>query len=91
MTKPVHGDELTIRYNGGLTRARCTEVMEIPARGAGAARFTIISPTVFQRGTEAALVKGAAEVTVQVVQVIAISQRHMNIVAFNGVFGQEPA
>lgn len=86
MTRPVCGDEITIRYNGGLTRATCTEVAESVGTGPGGTIFKIISQSIFHRGAEAFLVRGAAEQAIKVVQVISNLQKHRSIVVFSGVF-----
>jgi hypothetical protein len=86
MKKPIHGDELTIRYSGAMVRARCDEIVETPTRGAGAARFTIVSQTRFERGHEAHLLEGAKELSIQVERVTMMGHRKANIVSFFGIF-----
>jgi hypothetical protein len=86
MKKPLRGDQLTIRYEGALLRARCDEVADAPKRGAGAVSFTIVSQTGFVRGREAHLIQGASELPVQVERVSVVGHRRINIVMLGGVF-----
>ena len=86
MKKPHRGDQLTIRYDGVLLKARCDEVADTPARGSGAASFTIVSQTGFVRGKEAHLISGQQELPVHVERVMAVGHRHVNIVLLGGVF-----
>jgi hypothetical protein len=89
MRKPLHGDQLTIRYEGALVRARCDDVTEAPNRGVGAAQFTIVSPARFERGHPAQLIQGANELPVEVLRVTAIGHHRVskiNVVLFSGIF-----
>lgn len=86
MKKPLRGDQLTIRYEGALLKARCDEITDSPARGPGAASFTIVSQTSFVRGREAHLLQGASEVQVRVERVTVVGHRHINIVLLGGNF-----
>jgi hypothetical protein len=86
MKKPSHGEELTIRYQGATLRARCSEVLETPNRGFGSANFTIVSASRFVRGGEAALVRGADELPLQIERVTVVGHRNANIVSFHGTF-----
>jgi len=86
MKKPIHGDELTIRYQGAVVKAMCNEVMELPARGIGAAKFTIVSKSIFQNGSEAMLLEGTNEMALKVERVTLMPHKRINIVSFFGVF-----
>lgn len=86
MKKPIHGDELTIRYQGATVMARCGEITEMPGSEAGAAKFTFISKVPFHHGGQAVLVKGGSELAVRVERVTSIPQRHVNIVSLYGIF-----
>ena len=89
MRKPLHGDQLTIRYDGALVRARCDDVTENPKHGIGAADFTIVSQTHFQRGKEATLLEGASEVAIQILRVTPVGHHRntkVNVVLFSGLF-----
>lgn len=86
MRKPIHGDELTIRYEGAIIRAICNEVTETPDRGAGLAKITILSKTRFEKGREAHLVKGEKEVSLRVDRVTAMGHRNVHVVSFHGAF-----
>jgi hypothetical protein len=86
MKKPIYGDELNIRYLGAMVRARCDEVTEMPSRGAGSARFTIVSQTPFEKGKEAHLIEGRSEIPIQVERVTMMGHRKINIVSFHGIF-----
>lgn len=86
MKQPLRGDQLTLRYDGALLNARCDEIAETPARGPGAASFTIVSQTTFIRGREAQLIKGGVELAVQVERVTLVGHRRMNIVLLRGTF-----
>jgi hypothetical protein len=91
MKKPLHGDYLNVRYEGATLRVRCDDITETPNRGVGAANFTIVSDTQFQRGHEAHLIAGAEELPVQVERVTIVGRRRMNIVLFRGVFLESAA
>jgi hypothetical protein len=86
MKKPIHGDELTIVYKGAVVKASCAEVMELPKRGAGAAKFTILSRTLFHNGADASLMDAGREVPVRVERVTTMGHKNMNIVSFFGTF-----
>ena len=86
MKKPLRGDQLTIRYEGALLRARCDEISDTPTRGPGAASFTIVSQTPFVRGREAQLVQGASEMPLNVERVSVVGHRHINIILLGGIF-----
>jgi hypothetical protein len=86
MKKPTHGEELTIRYNGTLFKARCGDVTELSSRGPGAAKFNIVSKLVFQNGGDAVLVEGPSELPVKVERVTMMGHKHVNIVSLSGVF-----
>lgn len=91
MKKPIHGDELTIRYDGQMVRAKCNDVTELPARALGVARFTIVSKTPFRRGTGAALMDHGSELEVNVERVTSMPHKGINIVSFVGLFDTAPA
>lgn len=91
MKKPIHGDELTIRYDGQMVRAKCNDVTELPARAPGLARFTIVSKTRFQRGAGAALMDPDGELEVNVERVTAMPHKGINIVSFVGLFDTSAA
>lgn len=86
MKKPLQGDEITIKYQGATTTEKCGEVVDIPKRAAGAARFTVLSKSVFHNGGEAALVAGAKEVPLRVERVTTMPDKRANLVSFYGVF-----
>jgi hypothetical protein len=86
MKKPICGDELTIRYQGATLKANCSEVMELPKRGPGAAKFTIVSKSVFHNGGDATLLDGAVEMPVKVERVTSMPQKRIHIVSFYGMF-----
>ena len=89
MKKPLHGDQLTIRYDGALVRARCDDVTEVPKRGAGAAQFSIASTSRFERGHAAQLIQGPNELPLEVVRVTAVGHSRGNrihVVLFSGIF-----
>jgi len=86
MKKPIHGDEITIRYNGETVKATCCEVMEIPKRGPGAAKFTILSKSLFHNGGEAFLTHGPVETPLRVERVTTMPHRRSSLVSFYGVF-----
>jgi hypothetical protein len=89
MRKPLHGDQLTIRYDGAIVRARCDDITENPIRGVGAANFTIVSGARFERGHEAMLLEGPNETAIQVVRVTAVGHHRankVNIVLFSAIF-----
>lgn len=89
MKKPVQGDQLTIRYDGAIVRARCDDVTETVNGGPGAASFTIVSPTRFERGKQAHLLQGPNEMPVQVVRVTTVGHHRVskiNVILFSGVF-----
>lgn len=89
MKKPIHGDELTLRYQGALVKATCNEVTELPDRGAGAAKFTIISRTLFLKDGEAFLLGRGNEMSVKVERVTNLPQKHIYIVSLFGLFGAD--
>lgn len=91
MKKPIHGDELTIRYQGATLKAQCSEVLEMPKRGPGAAKFTIVSKSLFHNGGEAFLMEGATEMAVRVERVTSMPHKRVNIVSFYGVFDSPAA
>jgi hypothetical protein len=86
MKKPIHGDEVTILYQGTTMKATCGEVTELPDRGAGAAKFTITSRTVFRNGAEASLLDGGSQMPLKVEGVLSLSHRKINIVCLFGHF-----
>ena len=86
MKKPINGDELTIRYHGATLKATCREVTEVPKRGPDAAKFSIISKTVFANGQEAFLLDGAAELSVRVERVTTMPDKRADLISFYGVF-----
>ena len=89
MRKPHHGDQLTIRYDGAVLRARCDDITEHPNRGPGAANFTIVSPARFERGHEAHLLQGPDELAIQVLRVTPVGHHRatkMNVVLFGAAF-----
>lgn len=90
MKKPLRGDQLTIRYEGALLRARCDEISDAPARGPGAASLTIVSQTSFVRGHAAQLIQGASESPLLVERVSVVGHRRMNIILLGGVFDSAP-
>lgn len=86
MKKPIHGDPLSILYNGALVNATCSEITETPTAGPGAARLTILSRTLFKNGAEAKLMDGPNELALVVDRVTEMRHRNLNIVSFRGVF-----
>jgi hypothetical protein len=86
MKKPIHGDEISIRYLGNTVKAVCNDVTELSAGGVGLARFTIISRTPFRRGTEAHLLTGPNELHLNVDRVTTMPHKGLNIVSFTGIF-----
>ena len=86
MKKPIHGDDLIIRHQGVMLRATCNEVTETPNRGAGSAKFTIVSKARFEKGQEAHLLAGGGEIAIQVAHVTPMGHRNISIVSFHGVF-----
>jgi hypothetical protein len=86
MKKPLHGDYLTIRYEGETLRVRCDDITETPQRGPGVANFTIVSSLPFKRGDEAHLLVGETELPLHIERVTTVGARRMNIVLFRGVF-----
>ena len=89
MKKPHHGDQLTIRYHGTTLRATCDGVTEVPSQGAGAASFSIVSQTPFERGQEAQLIQGPDELPIQVQRVTSVGHHRvhkMNVVSFLAIF-----
>jgi len=91
MKKPHHGDLLTIRYQGAILRATCDGVTEVSARAPGAANFSIVSQTVFERGREAHLLQGQNELPIQVLRVTTVGHQRVNrtnVVLFSAIFEQ---
>jgi hypothetical protein len=86
MKKPFRGDQLTIRYEGAVLKARCDEIADSPARGPGGASFTIVSQSPFVRGRGAQLIRGTDELAIQVERVSVVGHRRLNIVLFGGLF-----
>jgi hypothetical protein len=86
MKKPSRGDQLTIRYEGALLRARCDEIADAPKRGDGAASLTIVSQVGFVRGKAAQLISGEQELSLLVERVSTVGHRHINIVSLGGTF-----
>jgi hypothetical protein len=86
MKKPLRGDQLTIRYEGAVLRARCDEIIDSPTHGPGAATFTIVSQSPFVRGHQAHLIHGADELSLQVERVSVVGHRHINIILLGGIF-----
>jgi hypothetical protein len=86
MKKPIHGEELTIRYNGAILKARCGEVTDLFAREPGCAKFNIVSKIPFQRGSDAILMEGHTELTVKVERVTTMGHKPVNIVSLSGIF-----
>jgi hypothetical protein len=86
MKKPVYGDELTIRYQGAMLKATCNEVTEMPRRGPGAAKITIVSKTIFHNGGEAFLLSAGEEASMRVERVTTMPHKRINIVSFFGLF-----
>lgn len=89
MRKPHHGDQLTIRYDGAVLRARCDDITEMPSRGPGQANFSIVSPTQFERGHAAQLLQGPDELAIQVLRVTPVGHHRttkMNVVLFSAEF-----
>lgn len=89
MRKPLHGDQLTIRYDGAIVRARCDDVSEPPNAGPGAANFTIVSQSRFERGREAFLLQGPTEQSIHIVRVTPVGHHRankINVVLFSGIF-----
>jgi hypothetical protein len=87
MKKPIHGDELTLRYQGMTLKAICNEVMELPDRGAGAAKFTITSRTMFRRDEEAFLLMRGDEMALKVERVTNLPHKQLYIISLFGLFG----
>ena len=69
-----------------MLKARCSEVLETPGRGFGSANFTIVSGERFERGGEAALIKGRDELAIQIDRVTVMGHRKASIVLFHGMF-----
>jgi hypothetical protein len=86
MKMPMHGEELTIRYNGAVLKARCGEVTELSSRAPGTAKFNIVSKTIFQSGGDATLMQGPSELPVKVERVTMMGHKQVNIVSLSGVF-----
>jgi hypothetical protein len=87
MKKPIHGEELTIRYNGAIVKARCGEVTDLIEPGC--AKFNIVSKIPFQRGSDATLMEGPTEMTVKVERVTTMGHKPINIVSLSGIFESE--
>jgi hypothetical protein len=90
MKKPIHGEELTIRYKGAVLKTLCGEVTDLPVRGAGAAKFNIVCKTAFQRGGDATLVEGGFELPIKVERVTVMGHNRLNIVSLSGEFESKP-
>ena len=67
-------------------------ILSHPARGANMARFTIISKTPFQKGSDATLMQSGGELQINVERVTLMPHKGINIVSFLGLFdGMNPA
>ena len=86
MKKPIHGDELTIRYQGATVTARCNDVTELPKNGPGAAKLTIHSKVLFHNGGQATLTDGATEMPLRVERVTSLPHERTNLISFYGLF-----
>jgi hypothetical protein len=86
MKKPIHGDEITLRYQGATVKATCSEVTEIPSRGPGAAKLTITSKTLFHNGSEAFLLERDNEMPLKVERVTNLPHKRIYIISFIGIF-----
>jgi hypothetical protein len=86
MKKPIYGDQLSILYKGAVVTAMCNEITETPKGGPGAARFTILSKTLFKNGTEAHLIDGTKEMPITVERVTEMRHKNVNIISFRGIF-----